>query len=113
MTCSFCNITREKYLFENKSFFVVFDKNPISKWHCLIISKEHFNNLFDTDLSILKDLDSIIRFLTTDFKDKYWFDSFNLLHASWKNAQQSINHLHIHFVPRYKNDRLDLWLKNI
>ena len=109
--CDFCNIPKEKYLFENKSFFVILDKNPVSKWHCLIVSKKHFVNLFDADLSILKDLDEVIKFLISEFRKKYWFDDFNLLHASGKNAQQSVSHLHIHFVPRYKDDWLDLWLK--
>jgi len=60
---------------------------------------------------ILKDLDEVIKYLITEVRKKYWFDDFNLLHASWKNAQQSVDHLHIHFVPRYKDDGLDLWFK--
>ncbi len=106
--CIFCNINKKDILFENNAFFVILDKNPINKWHCLIISKNHFNNIFDANLNIFKDIWKVISFLITDFKMKYWFENFNILHASWKNAQQSVWHLHIHFIPRYKNYNLNL-----
>ena len=33
----------------------------------------------------------------------------NLLHAAGKDAQQSVFHFHLHVIPRYNNDGLDLW----
>ncbi|MEI7480365.1 MAG: HIT domain-containing protein, partial [bacterium] len=36
----------------------------------------------------------------------------NVLHASGKDAQQSVEHFHLHIIPRYQNDGLDLWFKN-
>ncbi|RLI23311.1 hypothetical protein DRO58_09295 [Candidatus Bathyarchaeota archaeon] len=32
------------------------------------------------------------------------------LHASGKDAQQSVFHFHIHLIPRYLDDGLDLWI---
>jgi hypothetical protein len=36
----------------------------------------------------------------------------NLLHAIGRDAKQSVLHFHIHVIPRYLRDGLELWLKN-
>jgi histidine triad (HIT) family protein len=111
-SCIFCNIKKNKYIYETKNFFVIKDINSVNDWHCLIITKEHIENMFFIKKKIFCEFDEIKDFLINKYKKEYWFEWFNLLHASWKIAQQSVNHFHIHFVPRYKNDWLDLWFNN-
>ncbi len=38
-------------------------------------------------------------------------DWVNILNANWIHAWQSVNHLHFHIMPRFKDDKLDLWPK--
>jgi histidine triad (HIT) family protein len=44
-----------------------------------------------------------------DLMAKHEATGINLLHATGKDAQQSIFHFHLHVVPRYPQDGLDLW----
>ncbi len=42
-------------------------------------------------------------------KTKLGASSINLLNASGEEAQQGVFHFHIHVVPRFQNDGMDLW----
>ena len=39
------------------------------------------------------------------------YDGINLLNASDESAGQSVNHFHIHIIPRKSNDGIDAWPK--
>jgi histidine triad (HIT) family protein len=109
--CIFCDIVnrkeKAKILFEDKKTLCFLDASPISKGHCLIITKKHCKNILDIPK---KELENVIATAQKVAK-KTKADGFNILHASGKDAQQSINHFHIHLVPRNKGDKLDLWFK--
>lgn len=49
--------------------------------------------------------------LSSQLLEEHTATGVNLLHASGKDAQQSVFHFHLHIVPRYKDDGLDLWTK--
>ena len=36
-------------VYEDSHFTVILDVNPATKGHCLIIPKEHFDNIYDLD----------------------------------------------------------------
>lgn len=114
--CVFCKIVREeipaKKIHENKDVLAFLDINPIAKGHILLIPKKHFESIFDIDESYLKEIISVAKEISASLKNKLGADGVNILHASGKEAQQSVFHFHIHLVPRYKNDKLDTWPKS-
>ncbi len=105
--CPFCDIPLDKRLFENDGAFAFFDRYPVSKGHILIVPKRHFPSFFDADE---KELDSIYKLLCAA-KDclvsKYAPDGFNIGVNVGESAGQTIFHLHIHLIPRYKGDMSD------
>jgi histidine triad (HIT) family protein len=109
MKCIFCEIVKNKKIdrkFEDDNILVFSPLNPINKGHLLIIPKEHFENIYDIPEELLSKIVVRVKIITKSIKS----DGVNVLHASGKSAQQSVPHFHIHLVPRYKNDGLDLWL---
>ncbi len=114
--CAFCQIVaskREAYkIYEDENTICLLDKHPISKGHCLIIPKKHFENLFDIDIENLKCVTLATKNCSTLLKKKLNARGINVLHASGKEAQQSVFHFHLHLVPRYKNDKLNIWPKS-
>ena len=74
--------------------------------------KNHFENIFDIPESELKEIIDTSKKISILLKNKLNADGINILHASGKEAQQSVFHFHIHIVPRYKNDKLDTWPKS-
>ncbi|OJI09368.1 MAG: hypothetical protein COV08_01295 [Candidatus Vogelbacteria bacterium CG10_big_fil_rev_8_21_14_0_10_49_38] len=114
--CIFCKIIKKEspanIVFEDNVCSVFSPLNPITRGHVLIIPKVHFRDIFDIDTDILTQTISRAQKIAQDIINKNKATGVNLLHASGKDAQQSVFHFHFHLVPRYPNDGLDLWLKN-
>ncbi len=114
--CVFCKIIKGEItankIYENKKIFVFLDINPISKGHIIIIPKKHFENIYDIKESYLKEIIIIAKKLSQSIKESLGASGVNILHASGKDAQQSVSHFHIHLIPRYTNDGLDTWPKS-
>lgn len=114
--CIFCKIIKKEMpaevSLENDSYIVFNPLDQITRGHVLVVSKNHFQNIFDIDTNTLKKLILISKKIANDIIQREKATGVNILHASGKDAQQSVPHFHLHIVPRYPNDGLDLWLKN-
>lgn len=113
--CIFCKInnkeTPAKIVFENDDILAFVPIQQVSKGHTLIVPKNHFENIFDIDKNTLEILIAVSKDLSEQLTKENNATGINLLHASGKDAQQSVFHFHLHIVPRYENDGLDLWLR--
>ncbi len=114
--CLFCKIVLgeipARKVFENDEFLAFSPIHQVSKGHTLVIPKRHFENVFDFESKSFERLMGIAQTVSKELVKNNEATGINLLHASGKDAQQSVFHFHLHLVPRYKEDGLDLWLKN-
>ena len=114
--CIFCKIVKGKIpankIYENEKVLAFLDISPVSKGHILIIPKKHFENIYEIEDGYLKEIISLAKIIAESLKKSLNTSGINILHASGKNAQQSVFHFHIHLVPRYKDDKLDIWPKS-
>lgn len=111
--CIFCEIIQSrdgKILFENESViaFAPLKRGILSKGHMLVVPKKHYEDIFDIPPEVLSEVSKTAKEIAQTLKDAEELNSVNILHASGENAQQSINHFHLHLVPRTEDD-LDLW----
>lgn len=111
--CIFCKIVSGQSpctkVFENENIFAFLEINPLTKGHCLVVPKKHFENVFDIDKEVLKDIIVVAKNLSLKFKTELGNNGgVNLMNASGKSAEQSVFHFHLHIVPRYENDNLEM-----
>jgi histidine triad (HIT) family protein len=113
--CIFCGIVRKdissQIIFENELILALVPLQQVSNGHILVISKQHFENIFDVDDFVLRELISVSKKLSKKLVDENKATGINILNASGKDAQQSVYHLHFHVIPRYPNDGLNMWIK--
>ncbi len=105
--CMFCSIEPDRYLLTNSDAIAIKDLFPVSPGHVLIIPRRHIASLFDateTESRNLWDLVSRVRGLLIR---QYSPDGFNIGINDGTAAGQTIMHLHIHLIPRYRNDAED------
>jgi histidine triad (HIT) family protein len=74
--------------------------------------KTHSANILDIEAPELSALIEDLRRFAKRLVAAHEGSGLNLLHAAGAIAQQSVFHTHIHLVPRYPRDGLDLWFRN-
>ena len=91
-------------IFENSTGFVIFDKFPVSEGHCLVVPRRVYSNYFDSTDDEVIELNHLL-FQTKEFLVKK-FDppGFNIGINCGEVSGQTVDHLHIHIIPRYHND---------
>lgn len=113
--CIFCKIVRgeadAERVFENETVLSFFAKDPVAKGHLLVIPKNHCENIVDISKEMLADVMEVVRNLAKKIILDKGATGVNLLHAGGEDAQQSVFHFHMHIVPRFPNDGLDLWFR--
>ena len=91
-------------IFENSVGFVIFDKFPVSKGHCLIIPNRVYSDYFDSSEEEIIGLNKLL-FKTKKYLDEKFNPSgFNVGINCGKVSGQTVDHLHIHIIPRYPKD---------
>ena len=102
--CLFCGTNKKEYIFENDLAFATFDSYPVSKYHVLIIPKRHVKNYFELSSDELIACNKIIMLSKNKIEKDQTIEGFNLGTNCGKAAGQSINHCHIHLIPRREGD---------
>lgn len=102
--CFLCNISADEKIVENKDFFSAFDDFPVSKGHVLVISKAHVASVFELSSEQYKNLFSLLNETKEILRKKFNPGGFNIGINEGEAAGQSIFHLHVHLIPRYKGD---------
>jgi len=106
--CKFCKIIEKKekavILFEDKKIIAILDNKPFNRGHTLILPKKHYK--FITDIPdrevgyIFKNVNRIAKAIFSSVKA----DGLNISQNNGEIASQTIFHVHVHIIPRFKND---------
>jgi len=104
-TCPFCKLEegRESLLSTDK-FFVISDRAPVNPGHALIISKRHIIDLFSLGVEEWGDLQTAIHETKKYLDKKFGPHAYNVGVNCGEIAGQTVMHLHVHVIPRYKGD---------
>lgn len=104
MSCLFCDYSKDEYIVENDLAFGIFDKFPVNEGHMLIIPKRHFESFFDATEEEIVALYDLIKEGKKYLDKEFNSDGYNVGVNVGEYGGQTIMHLHIHLIPRYKGD---------
>ena len=111
--CLFCKIVKGELpsskLYEDEDTLAFLDLFPVNKGHSLVISKEHYENIFDVPADILSKVSSVMKNVADAVKKGVNADGISIAQSNGKDAGQVISHIHFHIMPRFKDDGLKLW----
>ena len=114
--CIFCKIVKGEIpaekIYEDKKFLAFLDISPATEGHTLIITKEHYENIFDIPRDVLKENIEVAQKIASLLKEKLGAKGINLLNSNNKIAQQEIPHYHLHVIPRYSEDEFEIVFKD-
>jgi histidine triad (HIT) family protein len=113
--CIFCKVVAGEIPAEvidsDEPTLTVMDINPATRGHVVVMTRAHVDNLLELGDEDLLAVMHTVRRVTELLRRRLQPDGFNILHNIGRAAWQSIFHFHMHVIPRYKDDPLQLpWL---
>ena len=111
--CIFCKIINGEMpcykIYEDDEVLSFLDISKDVEGHILVIPKKHCKNILDCDSETLNYLFEAVKKISNHLVDNCGYDGVNLLNCSDESAGQTVNHFHIHIIPRKKDDNLKVW----
>lgn len=114
--CVFCKIVKGEIpsatLYEDENVKVILDIEPAAKGHAILLVKQHAANIFELPEDTAAKIYAVVPKVARAIRDELGCDGMNILQNNGEAAGQTVFHLHIHFIPRYKNDTVTMtWEK--
>jgi len=110
--CIFCKILAHdlpgEFLWEEDETVAFMDINPWTRGHAVVIPRNHSTDLLEISGADLAATAAGAQRLARIQKERLGCDGVNLLNACGAAAWQTVFHFHIHSIPRYVNDPLQL-----
>ena len=110
--CIFCKLANGVFptnsVYEDDMFNVIMDISPAAKGHCLVICKEHYENALEASEAVLSKAFVLASKVASAVKSTTGCDGINILQNNGKAAGQTVYHLHVHIIPRWDNDGINL-----
>lgn len=111
--CLFCKIVANEIpaikVYEDDEVLAFLDVNPVNPGHTLIIPKEHFAKLSETPDDVAASLMRVVPQLSNAIMKSVNAEGFNLGVNNGKVASQSVDHTHLHIMPRFEGDGRIPW----
>lgn len=108
--CIFCQIVAGEApatkLHEDNLTLVIMDIFPWTTGHSLIISKQHAATLFDLEEATAEAVMRTALKVAPAIREALAADGLNLFQSNGRAAWQTVDHFHMHLVPRYFDDGL-------
>ncbi len=100
--CVFCKDLPK--VVENELAYVLYDINPISRGHALIIPRRHFEHIFDATPAESNAIKELIAAMKIKLDGQYKPDGYNIWINCGKAAGQVVMHAHVHMIPRFNGE---------
>jgi diadenosine tetraphosphate (Ap4A) HIT family hydrolase len=103
--CPFCTrMQSSEPIAANVSAIAFPDGFPVSEGHMLVVPRRHVRSLWDLSPGELRDIWDLVGEVRALLTSKHSPDGFNIGVNDGEAAGQTIDHAHLHIIPRYTGD---------
>ena len=110
--CIFCKIIAGEIpsatIYEDDKFKVILDRFPGNIGHALVLTKEHYSNIFEIDEDTAAELFRLAVKVAKNMKEVLGFEAMNVVQNNGSLAGQTVHHFHMHLIPRYEGDKVNI-----
>lgn len=108
MDCVFCGIrdgtVPSVRVYEDERTIAFMDINPINDGHMLVVPKKHSATIFEIEEEDLLAVALTVRKMANAVRKALRPDGLNLMQANGAAAGQTVEHFHVHVIPRWMAD---------
>ena len=113
--CVFCAIAAHeipsKVVYEDDKFIAFLDLTQTTIGHTLVVPKRHSKCIFDLNEEDAKEIMVVVKKVANKLKASLNPIGLNVITNNEKPLQ-SVDHFHIHLIPRYENDNFNIMFKD-
>jgi diadenosine tetraphosphate (Ap4A) HIT family hydrolase len=102
--CPFCTIDPTRILHESGLVRILRDGFPVSPGHLLLVPRRHIVSWFDATPQEQHALTAAIAVARSLVEQEHQPDGYNVGMNLGEAAGQTVMHLHLHVIPRYRGD---------
>lgn len=110
--CVFCGIVAGELpaqVVDSDEHTVSFmDINPVTRGHALVVPRRHSEDLLAIGDADLERTMVAARRLARRMESTLAADGFNIVNACRRVAWQTVFHYHLHVIPRYEDDSIEV-----
>jgi len=111
--CIFCRIAAGRLpaarILETPTVLAFLDIAPVNYGHTLVIPKVHYQNFLDLPDELWTEIGRVSRRVAQALRQVLFAQGFNLGMNNFEAAGQVVFHAHLHVIPRYFSDGLQLF----
>lgn len=113
--CPFCNIVKGldphvREVWRNRDFVAFFPTDPAVIGHTLLIPRVHVPTIWQLNSNTAKGLGIAVRDLARAINDAFVPEGLNIIQSNGIEATQTVQHVHVHLVPRWEDDQMgNIW----
>jgi diadenosine tetraphosphate (Ap4A) HIT family hydrolase len=104
--CIFCTLPDERVVLSNAAAVAIEDGFPLTPGHSLI-PRRHVRSFFDLTWEERGAVFDLLELAKVRLERQHRPDGFNIGINDGASAGQTVMHLHVHLIPRYKGDASD------
>ncbi len=105
--CPFCQLDAACIVFSDDVTLVIRDAFPVSPGHTLIIPRRHVGSFFELTPPERARMFELLTQAKAELDGTLQPDGFNIGINDGAAAGQTVAHLHLHLIPRYRGDTPD------
>lgn len=105
--CHFDDTSVNDVLFTGNEIYVRWDNFPAAKGHVEVVPKRHVESYFSLTASEHAEVYTLIKRAWRRIQDQFQPDGYTIGVNEGQAAGRTIDHLHIHLIPRYEGDVAD------
>lgn len=103
--CPFCLLEEPLEIIAQTSLCLAFyDRFPVNPGHALIIPRRHVASYFDLTAEEIAQMQTLLAEVKRIVSERFAPDGFNIGVNVGEAAGQSVFHVYMHLIPRYRGD---------
>lgn len=108
MDCIFCKIANGEIpsntIYEDEDARVILDINPAAAGHALVLPKKHYPSMLEYPAEELGKIYAIAQKVGQAAEKELHADGANIFANCRPAAGQTVDHFHVHIIPRYQDN---------
>jgi diadenosine tetraphosphate (Ap4A) HIT family hydrolase len=105
--CPFCAVSPERIFHTGALTVGLWDAFPVSTGHALVLPRRHVASWWEATEEEQRELIAGLAIAREEILKRHQPDAFNIGWNIGPVAGQTVFHLHVHIIPRYKGDVAD------